>query len=341
MGLKKKALGLLAFLLLCLCGYELGPRVPEVKVSQEMPPTDITIHNVQDWVARHESSELIRPNNHAVLHWADSAQKQTTDFALVYLHGFSASRGEGDPIHLDFANRYGMNAFLARLDQHGLEDPEPLLHMTPASLLQSAKEAILVGNAIGRKVIVMSCSTGSTLALYLAAHHPDKIHGLICYSPNVDLANQATHLLDGPWGLQLIRWVEGGDYHQWEAPPAAEAYWYTSYRVEALVALRHLVDQTMVEETFSKINQPLLTLYYYKSDEQRDETVSIDAITEMYEHVSTPKTKKMIRAVPNAGFHVISSKYFSGDLETVWQYTTLFAENILQLDTVLAAGTVN
>ena len=64
---------------------------------------------------------------------------------------------------------------------------------------------LLIGRLIGNKVVVMSCSTGSTLALYLAAKNHEWIDGLICYSPNIDTYDQATHLVDGPWGLQIAQ----------------------------------------------------------------------------------------------------------------------------------------
>ena len=35
--------------------------------------------------------------------------------SVVYLHGFSASQEEGDPVHYDFAQKFGCNLFLAAL----------------------------------------------------------------------------------------------------------------------------------------------------------------------------------------------------------------------------------
>ncbi|NND07014.1 MAG: alpha/beta hydrolase [Saprospiraceae bacterium] len=310
--------------------YISGPRYPEMIINPIMAASPYTIDNVDSLVKAKESQITnLRPGNEAKLFWMDGLREKTS-YALVYLHGFSASRGEGDPIHLEIAKRYGMNAYLARLDQHGLEDPDALLHITAASLLASAKEAIQIGKTIGHKVVVLSCSTGSTLALYLAAHQPEMIDALICYSPNIDLDNPATHLLDKPWGLQLIRLIEGGKYHSWDAPESAQMFWNTTYRNEAIVALRQLLDQTMMSETFTKITQPLLVLYYYKSDEERDETVSIPAMQEMFDNVSTAESEKAMYPIPNAGFHVIGSKHYPNDLATVWQYTTEFLEEQLR-----------
>jgi pimeloyl-ACP methyl ester carboxylesterase len=180
----------------------------------------------------------------------------------------------------------------------------------------------------------MSCSTGSTLALYLAAANPEWIDALICYSPNVDTYNQSTHLVDGPWGLQLLRFAEGGKYHQWEADEDVKKFWTTSYRNEAIIELRQLLDATMTAETFRKIEQPVLVLYYFKSEVEQDKTVSIPAIKEMFEQLGTSPDKKTILPVPNAGHHVLASRYHSKDLETVRGYTFEFAEKVLKLEAV-------
>ena len=54
-------------------------------------------------------------------------------------------------------------------------------------LIHEAKEAIAIAKAIGDKVIVIGCSTGATLTLYLAAKDQD-LAGLILLSPNIGWA---------------------------------------------------------------------------------------------------------------------------------------------------------
>lgn len=311
--------------------YSVGPRPVPANLVPAIHKKNMADLNSR--LAYESSSVLIKPNNQAEVFWVDTPGMKT-EYALVYLHGFSASKGEGDPIHLEFAQRYGMNAYLARLDQHGLKEEDALLALTPENLLESAKEAIAFGKLIGDRVLVMSCSTGSTLAIYLAAENPDWIDALICYSPNIDTYNQATHLLDGPWGLQIIRMVEGGKYHSWEADPEVQKYWSTSYRNEALIDLRQLLDATMTREVFHKVKQPILLLYYYKSEQDQDHTVSVPAMLEMFEELGTDVDLKIKVALPNAGHHVLASKYHSKDLESVRKYTYDFAENVLKLDPI-------
>ncbi len=329
---------LLPLLVVVTAIYLIGPRPEPLELEPKINELRISIDEIEDYVNAHErSTENIRPNNEAIIHWADSS-KQSTEYALVYLHGFSASRGEGDPVHLDFAKRYGLNAYLSRLYDHGLQEEEPLLDLTAEKLLESAKEAVAIGKTLGKKVIVMSCSTGSTLSLYLAAHNPEMIDAQICFSPNIDLYDQSSKMLDNPWGLQIARLIKGGDYHTWDAPNAALPYWTTSYRLEALVELRQLVDATMVKSTFEKVKQPTLTLYYYKSEDEQDNTVSVPAILNMHTALGTHPDLKVARPIPDGGYHVFVSKYYRNDLNDVQRVVYQFAENALHLEPIITSS---
>ena len=311
--------------------YILGPRANFAVLDSKIAATPFSIEEVASYVTDHESSIAnIKTGNEAKIFWADSADTKTK-YALVYLHGFSASHGEGDPVHREFARRYGMNLFLARLHDHGLDEKDALLDVTPTNLLQSAKKAIVIGKSIGERVIVMSCSTGSTLALYLAAHNPDWIDGLICFSPNIDLKSKATHLIDGPWGKQILRLAEGGDYHQSDAPDAAQSWWTTSYRIESLIALRNLLDQTMTNETFAAMRQPVQIMYYYRSEEEQDEVVSVTAMHDMFNQLGTTSDEKKMIAIPEAERHVFVSKYYDSNLTSVRKELYSFAEGTFGL----------
>ena len=311
--------------------FLLGPRAEEVTLDPILDPVLIPIEKLEAFISERESLvSHLKPDNEAVIVWRDSLPQKTAN-SLVYLHGFSASRGEGDPVHIEFAQKYGMNAYLPRLDQHGLKEQNALGNLTAESLLESAKQALSVGAILGEKVILMTCSTGSTLGLYLAAHHPDLISGVICFSPNIDLQAAGSSMLDGPWGLQILRMVEGGDFHQWEAPEAALPFWTTSYRIEALIELRQLIDGTMTRETFNQIKQPVHVQYFFKSEEVQDQVVSVKAMHEMFSDLGTPEGDKTMVAIPEAEQHVFVSKYYDCDLTSVRKNLHAFAEQTLGL----------
>ena len=214
--LKYSGLGILLLGVFAL----LGPKVSYDAFDNKPINLGIGIDNIEKYIKDKEAKEEgIKPDNESQIIWADSAKQ--TEYAVVYLHGFSASQGEGMPVHTDFAKRYGCNLFLPRLAFHGLEDKDAFKNFTPKELVNSAKEAIAVGKTLGKKVILMSCSTGGTLSVYLAANNPE-ISSLLLFSPNIDIADKRSGLLTGPWGSQMVKLIENGDYHSWEAPKEAE-----------------------------------------------------------------------------------------------------------------------
>jgi esterase/lipase len=307
--------------------YLLGPH-PDAPVLTNLLPTIEANANLDSLVEAGERQHRLKPNNEAKIVWADSTH-QTTEYAIVYLHGFSATQMEGAPIHEKIAKKFNCNLYLARLAEHGIDTTEDLLDLTAEKYWESAKWAYAIGKKIGKKVILMSTSTGGTLSLQLAATYPE-IAGLILYSPNIAINNGAAPLLNNPWGLQIARMVKGGDYaiipfKNNEYPK----YWNTRYRLESTVALQNLLEATMTKETFSKINQPCLALYYYKDEAHQDNVVKVSAIQEMLASIATPEKLKKGVAIPNAGNHVLASPIVSKDIFSVEKETIQFLESII------------
>lgn len=311
-------------------GYFLGPSPQRPHYSQALPAVPGEPGLLEKFVADKESRHQLKPENHAEIFWADSG-KAKTDYAVVYLHGFSASKREGDPIHRRFAREFGCNLYLARLADHGIDTTESLMLYTADRAWESAKEALVIGKQLGRKVILMSTSTGGTLALKLAAEYPGDVHALINMSPNVALKDGAAFLLNDPWGLHIARIVLGGNYRNTGASDEFARYWNRKYRIESLTQLEELVETTMTTETFGKITQPVLNMYYYKNEDEQDPEVSVAAILDMHEALGTPIDKKKCIAFPDAGAHVIGCDLTSKDLEGVYNQIRLFATEQLQL----------
>ena len=204
--------------------------------------------------------------------------------------------------------------------------------MTPQNLYNTAKEALVVASKLGENVIIMSTSTGGTLSLKLASEFPDMIHALIMLSPNVEMTNKATKLLTLPWGKQLGQLIVGGKNRHIESDNAKqEQYGYYTYRVEGIIYLRSLVDMTMKPATFGKVTCPVFVGYYYKSKEEQDDVVCVDALLKMYDHLSTPYSKKRKVAFPEAGDHVIGGMLNSKDVDGVRTEVFKFADEILGL----------
>ena len=330
--MKKIILSILGFIGVLTLLFLVGPK-PSPFTSNPAIPLDVQSEvakhaNVESWVKELESQKEIRPGNESEFYWADSAGK-TTEFVLLYLHGFSASPAEGRPVSSDFAKRYGMNLYAPLLAEHGLVEEEPMLNYTAESWTLSAQKALAVAQTMGKKVIVMSTSTGSTSALYLASDSTNKIHALINFSPNIRVFDNRAFIVSGPWGLQIARHIRGGDYNVWEAPKGAEQYWHTKYRLEAFVEMQKLLEATMVEATFEQITVPTFVGYYYKNEKQQDDVVSVVAIQEMFKKLGS--SIKEMKQFEEVGAHAMASSFFSKDIDAVKEASFLFAESKLHL----------
>jgi len=322
---------LLFVLLLLLIVYLAGPNPATPKYDTSLPviPANDSIEN---FIAFKERAHKLRPNNEARIVWANDSLKKTTDFAIVYLHGFSASQQEGEPVHRNIAGKFHCNLYLSRLAEHGIDTSEQLLNLTTDKYWESAKEALAIGHQIGKKVILMGTSTGATQALQLAAAFPDQVAGLILYSPNIEINDPNAWLLNNPWGLQLARLVLKSKYNTPKDERAIyKQYWNSPYRLEATVALEEMLETSMKKSTFEKINQPVLMLYYYKNEAEQDKVVKVSAMKKMFDQLKTPDAKKRSVALPETGDHVIASPIKSKDIESVERETEKFLDEIMQL----------
>lgn len=321
------------FILLTIV-YFTGPTPAPFDLPTQLPSVPADLPALEKFIQdREKKIPYLRPDNEARIVWAEGKRHQRTPICLVYIHGFSASQGEGYPIHVNFARRYGCNLFLSRLQAHGTDPDEPLLDLTPDELMASAWEAVAIGQQLGEKVIVMATSTGCTLSLFIASHLPS-LAGLICYSPNVELYTSAAFLMTQPWGIWILRAVFKGKYRVFSGPKDDNPYWNQMYRLEALVTLKALLNASMKKEVFERINQPIFMGYYFKNDKEKDQNVSIPRMMEMFDQLSTPPELKRKVNFPKAGNHGIPNIYYSNDVEGVMRETFLFAEEILGLEIV-------
>ncbi|MFT7034020.1 MAG: esterase/lipase [Cyclobacteriaceae bacterium] len=302
---------LLKYLGVCILAlviiYLVGPNQQYEEFDNEPIKLNLALSELDQYIENNESKVLnIKEDNQSEIIWLDSIRK--TEYAIVYLHGYTASKGEGEPIHKNMANKYGCNLYLPRLSKHGLTDEDAFMTITPKGLVESAKEAIAVGKLIGEKVILMGTSTGGTLAIYLAANEPS-VQGLILMAPNIDIADQGSHLVNKPWGKQLMQIINGSAYRTWEADEDVQKYWTNKNRIEGVVALRELLDNTMTEDIFKRVNVPLCMIVYYKNEQQQDDVVSVLAMDSFVEKISTPQEQVVFKKDPNANCHPLGSKY--------------------------------
>lgn len=326
-----KWLGLTILVLILV--YFMGPRPSRPIFSKELPSVPEEPGALVQYIEQQESRHKIKPDNEARIVWFEDSARNRTEYSVVYLHGFSASQEEGDPVHTHFASTFGCNLYLARLAEHGIDTTEVLLNYTADKAWESAKEAYVIGKKLGKKVILMSTSTGGTLALKLAAEYPD-IAGLILLSPNIAINDPNAWLLNNHWGLQIARMIKGKYNKSKDTSAIYAQYWNNKYRMESTVQLEELLESSMKESTFKKISQPTLLLYYYKDEDNQDPVVKVSAMKRMFDQLATPEAQKRAFAVPHAGDHVIGSAIKSKDVQTVQVHCRKFAIDVLKLQPV-------
>lgn len=162
--------------------------------------------DAQDYLRARDAAEApLKPQAVSRIIWAGRPHA-VTDVALVFLHGWSTSPLEVDPVDARVAERLGANLVRLRLTGHGLAPEsragrELVRSATREALLRDAAVALALGKLCGRRVVLMGSSTGGSLALWLAAQpwaRPD-VAGVVLISPGLKLA------LHGPQ-YALLKW---------------------------------------------------------------------------------------------------------------------------------------
>ncbi|MEO6314951.1 MAG: alpha/beta hydrolase [Chitinophagaceae bacterium] len=326
---------LLAIPIVLAAGYLIGPSPATPAYQKDMPQVPANAGALEAYIKSNEGAHKLKPDNEARIIWANDTTKNKTAYSIVYLHGFSASQAEGAPVHRNIAAAFGSNLYLSRLAAHGIDTTEPMMNLTAEDNWASAKQALAIGKQIGNKVILMGTSTGGTNALQLAAAYPNEVAALVLLSPNIAINNDKAWVLNKHWGVTVAQWVTGND-HNISADTSAlyRQYWYWRYPFNGTAALQEIIATSMVPETFAKVKQPVLLLYYYKDSTHQDNVVRVDAMLQMFDELGTPAALKRKEAMPAAGDHVLGSYIKSHDVNGVQNAVGFFMKDILKMDTI-------
>ncbi len=188
--------------------------------------------------------------------WQVGAAGTRTEFAVVYLHGFSATRQEIAPVAQRLADALGANLFETRLAGHGLKSGQ-LDNVSAEDWLADTAEAIAVGNSIGKRLILVGTSTGATLAMAAAIARPEDVAALVMISPNFSPRDENADYMTAPGGPLLARLLLG-ETHSWEPHNAMQArFWTTRYSIASIIEVMRLVKAIRDSLPLS-LQQPLL-----------------------------------------------------------------------------------
>ena len=183
--------GLIGFLTLA-AGYGLGPRIGlDENIRQPSLPADL-VRYLNEGESRLGD---ITPGTEKAIVWANKDERGPTAYAIVYLHGFSASRQEIAPVCDIVAEALGANLFYTRLRGHG-RSSDAMAGLSVNELLNDAVEALEIGKRLGNEVVLIGTSTGGALATWLAASEKSgRIAALVLLSPNFGPKRKESELL--------------------------------------------------------------------------------------------------------------------------------------------------
>ncbi len=329
--MKKRYWFLIVFLLILVATYFLGPQKPVPVYSKALPELPEGLKEIEQYIQQKELNYPVRENNQARIIWQQPSP-EITEYSIVYLHGFAGSWRDGYPVNVKIADTLDANIFLSRWSGHGLAPPASLDSFTPEAAWESAKEALAIGKKIGKKVIIMSTSTGGTLAIKLAATYPESVFALINLSPNIEDDVDGAFILNSPWGYEISQLLVGDDKKIEHEEELARKYWDTLYPSSALVDLQVLVSTTMLPKTFKQVECPVITLFYYENFLNEDEHVEVEVYPEVHKLFSTPDSLKTLVKLTTPKTHFIGSGIKSQDTEVVIKEIVDFLVNTLHIE---------
>lgn len=277
-----------------------GPLFPFTPAPSDVAEGVAQAPDLDAYLRRREAQNSgVRPELAKTILWNDPAARNNTALALVYLHGFSASRRDITPVVETLAARLGANAFLTRLAAHGRTTPAEFATVTPQDWLDDAREALAVGRRIGDRVILIGISTGALLATMAALedNSPD-IAALVLLSPNFGIRDWRARFVSGPLGRPLARIVIGREYSFQPDSSGHAEFWTTRYPSQAIVALMDLVNYAHSIH-LDTLKIPTLIVYTDK-----DAVVDVKAIQDRFDEIQ--QAPKLIVDLPEATRHELT-----------------------------------
>lgn len=197
--------------------------------------------------------------------WAGDPEQKTA-LSVIYLHGFSATSEEIRPVPDRVAEALGANLYFTRLKGHGL-GTEGMSTATAGDWVKDTAEALAIGRAIGEQVLVLSVSTGGTLAA-VAATDPkmsQDVAGIVFIAPNFGVKHPVAATLTWPWarvwGPRLFGKMSGFE----PANALHGKYWTAKYASVAVLPMLALVRKTL-GLNFEKVGIP--ALFYFSPDDK-------------------------------------------------------------------------
>lgn len=296
----KIATGLTLVLLVVLITYLLQkPFVPTMYGDYKpiWPIKDLA--SLQSEIDKKEKNfPHLKRDNEKKIGFHDGAKP--TEFSLIYMPGFSATRREIFPVVETLAKRISANYFLTRFPAHG-EAPMDYKDLKSQGLFDTGYEALEVATKIGKKKIFIGTSTGATILAAKLTQGLD-IDAAVFISPAFAVYPTYSWLLSTRIG-PLLNLLLIDEIRTWTPKnPVMEQYWNTAHHRDGLIALLQSVEYVRNLD-FSLIKKPVLVLYT-----KNDNVVVNEAILTKFAEINNPR--KRLAEIP-ASNHILAGEYTS------------------------------
>ncbi len=241
-----------------------GPYEPD-DLSAEFEPRKFG-EGVQVYFESVESAfDDITPGVEKQVIWAGQ-QETRTPWSILYVHGFSATAQEIRPVPDDVAKALGANLVFTRLTGHGRSGEAMAEGSVPAWMGDMA-EGLAAARATGDRVLVISTSTGATLAAAAAVDTAlmQDVGGIVMVSPNFGVQNPAGPLLAWPaarYWLPLL----AGTTREFTPENAGHArFWTTKYPSVAALPMGVLIKAV---DALDLSTTPVPALFIFSDDDK-------------------------------------------------------------------------
>lgn len=273
--------------LLVLVGiFVAGPRVDQ---SINLQPVNLPA-DLDKYIKDVESQFTdITPGTEKNIVWAGEKNFRT-DYAIVYVHGYTASRQEIAPVPQMIASRLQANLYNERLTGHG----RPGEFMTEASVNQwinDTNKSIEIGRRLGKKIVLIGVSTGATLLTYLL-NQPQfqDIHAAIFISPNYLPKDPNAKALLLPWSEYYVDLILG-EYRDWTDDAQNDkqrTFWTTRYPSASLRDMMGVVN-VVAESELDGITVPVFGMVH-----RDDNVINPEVALETFDRIKKAPVKTMV-----------------------------------------------
>ena len=254
-----------------------------------------------------------------------------TPIAILYIHGYGASRAEGEYVIDMIAKELRANTYYLRLPGHGTSKDD-MKKQTYKDYINEAITTLSMMDKLGDKIIVAGTSMGGIITTYLAAAYPEKISGAVLVSPFYNFPSPLARMMNHYPFFKLYVTLNPIRVSSSPVPPDEDnwtGYWYRDNyfsSVRQLINLRRLIAR---ESVYEKVSTPTLMLYYYKDEANKDETASVEHMKIAFEQFGrSSKSHPLNKAVAiGKGDHVLMSRFYEADKDLMVKETVAFARS--------------